>query len=136
MGFWMVSLGKQKIQELIAIYKSLADLGSMDFRNLFPLVSYCNNKPKAEYYPNGKVCRSRQPSIGNNKCHLLKIAVPGHVPDPDLEVFTVIVWPGCLQAFLRPFRLLAPGLLAFGRLAALHPRRSAQGSSAARRRGL
>ncbi|PKU45294.1 charged multivesicular body protein 2b [Limosa lapponica baueri] len=41
--------------------------------------------PKAEHYPAGKVYRSRQPLIGNNKCHLLKITAPGPVPDPDLE---------------------------------------------------
>lgn len=47
---------------------------------------------------------------------------------PDLEGFTASTWPGCLQAFLWPPCLLAPGLLASGRLAAIHPRRSSPGS--------
>lgn len=37
-----VSLGKQKIQVPIAIYKSLVDLASINFRKLFPLISSCN----------------------------------------------------------------------------------------------
>ena len=81
---------------LIAIYKSLVDFGPVNFRNLFALVSYRNNKPKAENDPDSNVCRSRRPSIGNNKYLLLKFAVPGHAPDPDLEVFTASVRPACL----------------------------------------
>lgn len=59
----MISSGKQKIQILIAIYKSLVNLGPINFRNLFCLASYCNNKPKAEHYPDSNVCRSCRSAI-------------------------------------------------------------------------
>lgn len=85
----------------------------INFRNLFPLFSYCS-KPKAGHHPACGARRSRRPRAGNTEHHLLKFAVPGHEPAPDLQGFTASTWPGCLQAFLWPPCLLAPGLWTTG----------------------
>lgn len=44
------------------MYKSLLDLGHVDVRNLFPLISCCS-KPEAGHHPASGACSSRRPAI-------------------------------------------------------------------------
>jgi len=134
MGFQAVSSGKQKIPVSIAIRKSLVDLDPINFRNLFALIFYCNNKPEAEIFPT-----ATSAGAGGRRSAIASAAFWSSLFLDKRLTPTWSFLPRARRAGLPSgippaARLLAPGLLAFGRLAAIHPRRSSQGSCAACRR--